>query len=164
MDNLYIQIEKNKIEFCINKNKNLNLIYDNFFWCNKGNHKFYCWTCFSYEKKYNIGIIFKNDFYFMKKDFQHYEKCIEGINKIKRIKKFIHKFNKDDSDYRKIIDYFKTKIKEAKISKDKLELAEDAKKMLDNNKEIILNKKKGNLMNHYEIMSNILNELNKIDD
>ena len=89
--------------------------------------------------------------------------CIETIEKIKTIKEFIRNFKKEESEYRKIIEYFKTKIKDKEIAKDKLELAVKAEKMLENNKDIIFGKKKTKIANHYEIMAEILEELNKLN-
>ena len=151
------------MKLCVNKKGNTNFIYDDFYWCNNTTHKFYCWTCYSCEKKINIAIYLDNngDFY-IKDKFQHSEKCINTIKKMKIIKEFINNFNKDDSEYREIIDIFKSKINEGKISNDKLELAEKVEDMLASNKAILLLEKKGKIANHYKIMAEIIEELKKV--
>ena len=163
MEKSYIPIDESKIEICSNKNGNINFFYDNCYWRNHYEQKFYCWTCFSYNQKMNIGIILEKGCFYIKEGFQHNEKCIEAIDKIKTIKEFMRNFKKEESEYRKIIEYFKTKIKDKEIAKDKIELAKKAEKMLENNKDIIFGKKKVKIANHYEIMAEILEELNKLN-
>ena len=166
MDNekIYKPIDESKIEICTNKNGNINLFYDNFFWRNHNGQKFYCWTCFSCNKvKKNIGIILEKGHFYIIEGFRRNKMCIETIEKIKTIKEFIRNFKKEESEYRKIIEHFKTKIKDKEIAKDKIELAKKAEKMLENNKDIIFGKKKVKIANHYEIMAEILEELNKLN-
>ena len=166
MENLekLVIIDKSKIDFCENKNGKTNFYYDNFYWCNNNDKGFYCWTCHGWDKKIKIGIVSKQDNFYIYNDFEHSKNCLDSIKKIKIIKEFINNYKKEDSKYREYINLFKTKINDGKIPKNKLKLAEKAEKMLKINYDKIFKNKRCKIVDHYEIMAKIIQELNKLKD